>query len=770
MSHAQDPTPAGGEPALATLDAGRRAGTVATQPKQLLLRSKLQAPGVPARHVSRPHLLELLDAGSEQRLTVVCAPPGYGKTALLAEWRARGSADRSFAWLTLDHEDRDPVRLWAHLIWAIRETAPELEGPRPLDVDLYPGNLVHGALPMLLETLAELPGRRVIVLDDYQLATSDLWDASLDFFVEHLPPNVQLVIASRSAPRLPLARLRAHGELLEMGADRLRLTADEAAQVADAILGAPLPSRDLGTLIERCEGWPAGIHLAALLLKHSADGHAAIESFVGDNRYVFDYLKTDLLDGLPVEIRAFLTHTSILSRLSAPLADAVTGVGGSRRLLEEAERENLFLVPLDDRREWFRYHHLFADVLRRELENGDPDLVPVLHARAAAWFEDNGDFEPAIAHAIQARDVRRASDLVTRHAREIVRSGRILTLQGWLEELRWDEAVADPQLAAVRAFILSLLNASSEAVEDWLRVAERGSSTGPLANDMPSLEFAVALVRGLFLLGDVTRAAEAGRWAFENSQKGTEWRLEALLAHGQTLYLSGRATAAQAVFEQALIETRVDAPQTTANVLAYLALIELDRGELARGESLARRSVELLDERGLGELVSAGAGHLALGVALGARGALAEAAHEVERGVQLREASGPTVWHAHALVLLARARLAGGDLAGARETLEAAKLEVDGLRDPGIVSSLLEDTEHRLLVGIRRPASTGEELSERELGILRLLAAGLTKPEIARELYIAYNTVKTHTRTIYRKLGVQTRDEAVGRARELSLL
>ena len=768
MSQAQDPTPAGGE-ALATLDARRRAAAVAPQPKQLLLRSKLQAPRVPARHVSRPHLLDLLDAGREHRLTLVCAAPGYGKTALLAEWHARGNADHSFAWLTLDDDDRDPVRLWAHLIWAIRETAPELQGPRPLNLDLYPGSLVHGALPLLLEALAELPGRRVIVLDDYHLAGSDLWDASLDFFLEHLPQNVQLVIASRSAPRLPLARLRAHGELLELGPDELRLTADEAAQVVQAILGAPLPARDLDTLIERSEGWSAGIHLAALVLKHSAHGHAAIESLAGDSRYVFDYLKTDLLDGLSPETRAFLTQTSILSRLSAPLTDAVTGRAGSRRLLEEAEHGNLFLVPLDDRREWFRYHNLFADVLRRELEDGDPKLVPVLHARAAAWFEDDGDFEAAIAHAIEARDVRRASDLVTRHAREVVRGGRILTLQAWFEELRWDEAVADPQLAVMRAFVLSLLNASSETVEDWLRLAERGSRTGPLANDMPSIEFGVSLVRGLFLLGDVTRAAGAARWAFEHSQKGTEWRIEALLAHGQTLYLSGRATAAQAVLEQALIETRVDAPQATANVLAYLALIDLERGDLARGESLARRSVELLDDQGLGELISAGAGHLALGVALGARGALAEAAQEAERGVRLREARGPTVWHAHALVLFARAQLAQGDVAGARETVETAALEVDGLRDPGIVSMLLEDTEHRLQAGARRPVSTGEELSERELGILRLLAAGLTKPEIARELYIAYNTVKTHTRTIYRKLGVQTRGEAVTRARDLDL-
>ena len=767
MSQAQDPTPAGGEPTLATLDAGRRTSTPAPRPKQLLLRSKLQAPRVPARHVSRPHLLDLLDSGRAQRLTLVCAPPGYGKTALLAEWRARGVAGRAFAWLTLDQDDRDPVRLWAHLVWAIRETAPELDTLRPLDVDLYPDNLVHGALPLLLEALADLPGERVIVLDDYHLADDELWDASLEFFLEHLPQNVQLVIASRSAPRLPLARLRAHGDLLELGTEELRMSREEATRVADAIMGDPLPDGDLGTLIERCEGWPAGIHLASLLLQHSAG--QPVEALAGDNRYVFDYLESDLLDGLSAEMRSFLRHTSILSRISAPLADAVTGTTGSRRLLEEAEHANLFLVPLDDRREWFRYHHLFADVLRRELEDGEPELAPVLHGRAAAWCEGHGDVEGAVAHAIQSRDGRLASDLVTRHANEVIRGGQIRTLERWLGELSWAGAVADPQLAVVRALTLGLLNASSEAVEDWLHVAERGTHEGPLANGMPSLRFGASIVRALFVLDDVTRAVDAGRWSFDHSEKGAEWRLEALLARGQTLYLSGRAATAQAVLEQALIEARVDMPQPTADVLAYLALIALDRGELARGESLARRSMEILDGAGRGDRVCGSVGHLALGVALGASGALAEAEAEVERGVQLRAAGGPTVPHAHALVLLARAQLARGDVAGARETLETAVLEVDGLRDPGIVSTLLEDTEHRLQAGARRPVSTGEELSERELGILRLLAAGLTKPEIARELYIAYNTVKTHTRTIYRKLGVQTRGEAVTRAREQGL-
>jgi LuxR family transcriptional regulator, maltose regulon positive regulatory protein len=615
-----------------------------------------------------------------------------------------------------------------------------------------------------------MPGERVIVLDDYHLADNELWDASLDFFLEYLPLNVQLVVASRSAPRLPLGRLRAHGELLEIEADDLRLDEREAGKVARSVLGSPLPSSDVATLVAHCEGWPAGVHLASLSLRHAPDRHAVIESLAGDNRYVFDYLKHDLLEGLPDEVQAFLRHTSILSRLSAPLCDVVRGTTASRRLLERAEHANLFLIPLDERREWYRYHHLFADVLRRDLEEAEPESVPVLHLRASGWFEQHGDVEESIAHAIAARDVGRASDLVSRHALAIIRSGRIMTLARWLDELSWDEALADPQLAVIRALTAGELNSSSDAVESWLSIAENGSHDGSLTSTVPSLEFGASLVRARFLLGGVARATEAGRRASNAANDGTEWRLDALFAHGQALYLNGQASAARKILELALPEATDDAPQTTADILAHLALIELDRGDVDRGEALARRSVALLEARGLGEIVSAGAGHLALGVALGAGGALAEAEAEIELGAKLREAPGPTVWHAHALVFLARARLARGDLEGARQSISAAELQVGGLPDVGIVSSLLDDTKRRLEAGIRRPVKAGEELSERELVILRLLAAGLTKPEIARELYIAYNTVKTHTRTIYRKLDASTREDAVRRARGLKLI
>jgi LuxR family maltose regulon positive regulatory protein len=711
-------------------------------------------------------LTDLLESGREHALTLICAPAGYGKTALLAEWRDRSADSRRFAWLTLDRDDSDPIRLWSHLLTAIADAAPELDRQAPLR-ELALDNLTDGFLPLLLETLADLPGERLIVLDDYDLVDDVVCDESLQFFVQHQPANVRLVVASRSTPRLPLGRLRAHGDLLEIGPQQLRFGPDDTACFTGVALGRPLAREDVATLVERCEGWPAGIHLASLLLAHSEDPHTLIASFDGDNRYVFDYLQHDLLARLSDETRTFLRRTSILSRLSAELCDRVMESDDSHRILRELERANLFLVPLDDRRDWFRYHHLFGGVLRRELADIEPELIPALHARASHWLNHNGQPEDAIAHAIVARDTQRASELITSNARRLLSTGRVAVLEGWLRQLDWDEAIADPQLAIVRAFVLCNGHAARDAVVGWLRIAAHGQRETPLANGMPSLEFGVGMVRALFVLGDVAGATEAGRWVLARAPKTSEWRLEALFGHGQTLYLNGCAAAARAVLEQAVIEGRADATNIKASALAFLALIELDSGDVNRGEALAAQSLAILADQGI---PAPGVTHLALGVALAANGALAEAEAEIEQGAKSRQLASPTVGHAHALVLLARARLARGDLTAARETVEAARLEAESMLDAGMVSALLADTDRRVNAGARRPVTAGEDLSEREQVVLRLLAAGLTKPEIARELYIAYNTVKTHTRTIYRKLDASTRAEAVTRARDLSLL
>jgi LuxR family maltose regulon positive regulatory protein len=736
--------------------------------RSLLLHSKIEPPRLAGRHVRRPRLLESLDAGRDARLTLVCAPAGYGKTALLAEWREMQG--RPLAWVSLDADDSDPVRLWSHLVWAIGEAAAELGQPVPDSFEILPSNLLDGLLPLLLERLAGLSGELVIVLDDYHLVGDDLCDASLAFFIQNVPRNVQVVVAARTAPRLPLGRLRAHGELAEVVEDDLALTEGEAGEVVGAIRGSALSAETIQTLVERTEGWPAGIHLTALRARTVEEPDELVASLAGDNRFIFDYLEGDLLEHLPDETRRFLRRSSMLSRLSAPLSDAVLEMTESQRLLEEAERANLFLVPLDDRREWFRYHHLFADVLRRELSQVEPELIPILHARASDWFERAGDAEESINHAIQARDVGRAAALVTRHFRSFVDRGRIHTLRRWLDELSWDEALADPLLALNRGTLAGITGCATDEIEPWLVSAEQGSHDGPLPDGLPSIAVGVASVRSLFLLGDVGAAVEAARFAIDQTPPGSPWRVTSLLALGHTLYLSGEALEARQVIQQAMLESSPDEKQATATLPGVLALIELDRGEIERGRELAESSLAALEALGLGSVLSASLGHLSLGIALGARGAFRDAEREILVGAKLRESRGPTVWHVHALVLLARARHALGDGEGANDAIGEARTEMEHLRDAGIVGALLDDTERRLRARVRQDPAAGEDLSERELVILRLLAAGLTQPDIANELYISYNTVKTHTRSIYRKLGVSARHEAIEQAGALGLI
>jgi LuxR family maltose regulon positive regulatory protein len=746
--------------------AGLTPADVSVRP--LLLRPKIEPPRLSSRHVRRPRLLVPLLAGRDARLTLVCAPAGYGKTALLAEWLE--ATDCPIAWVSLDADDSDPVRLWSHLVWASGLAVPELGRPLPDSFEILPNNLLDAFVPLLLDWLVRLSVDLVIVLDDYQFVRDDLCDASLAFFIQNIPTNVYVVIASRVEPGLPLGRLRAHGELVEVGADDLSLTAEEAAEVVRPILGAALPPETIETLVERTEGWPAGVHLTALRAQTVKEPEELVASLSGDNRFIFDFLQSDLLEQLPYEMQRFLRRSSILSQLTAPLCDAVLGATDSARLLEEAERANLFLVPLDDRREWFRYHHLFSDVLRRELNYAEPELLATLHCRASQWFERERDVEESINHAIKARDLERSSELLTRHFRSFVDSGRILTLNRWLAELSWTEALAHPLLALNRGTIAGITGRATDEVEPWLHVAERGDHDGPLPDGQPSIQFGVASVRSLFLLGDIAAALEAARFAIERAPPGSPWRITSLLALGHTLYLSGKALEARQVIQQAMLEHSQDEKQATATLPGLLALVELDRGEIARGEQLARRSLAALKELGLGNVLSASLGHLALGVALGAQGAFSDAEQEIHLGVKLRESRGPTIWHVHALVLLARARHALGDAEGATDALDEARAEMEHLRDAGIVSALVDDTQRRLRTGVRQPAATGEALSERELVILRLLAAGLTKPEIATELYISYNTVKTHTRTIYRKLGTSAREETIEHARTLGLI
>src|SRR5580692_2552688 len=437
-----------------------------------LLETKLHVPRWRRNLVARPRLSDRLSRGAESALTVVSAPAGFGKTTLLAEWLAVAAADgRSVAWLSLDQRDNDPALFWTYLVAALNKGAPaggagalaRLQPPRPPN---------EAGLVALLNDLDAISNDVVLVLDDYHVIDARDVQDGMAFLLEHLPPQIHLVIASRADPPLPLARLRGCGELVEIRAADLRFTPNEAAAYLNEVMGLVLTAPDVAALEERTEGWIAALQLAALSMQGREDTTAYIDGFAGDDRYIVDYLAEEVLQRQPEHVQHFLLRTSILDRLSGSLCDAVTGQDGGKAKLTALERGNLFLVPLDDRRQWYRYHQLFADVLHARLLDEQPDDVPDLHRRASAWHEQNDEPSEAIRHALAAQDFERAADLVELAIPAMRRSRQETAVLGWLELLP-DEVVRVRPVLSVGFAGALLAGGEYEGVEARLRDAER---------------------------------------------------------------------------------------------------------------------------------------------------------------------------------------------------------------------------------------------------------------------------------------------------------
>ena len=444
-----------------------------------LLETKFYAPRSRRGLVPRPRLSERLDRGTASKLTLVSAPAGFGKTTLLTEWLAAGPAapgdERLAAWLSLDRGDNDPASFWTYVIAALRAVAPGVGESALALLHASPPPPTDTVLTVLINDLGAIAADIVLVLDDYHVIDARDVADGMAFLLDHLPPGLHVVIAGRADPPLPLARLRARGELAEIRAAELRFTADEAAAYFNEMMGLQLTARDVAALEGRTEGWIAALQLAALSMQGRDDVAGFIAGFAGDDRYVVDYLAEEVLQRQPDRVQAFLLQTSILGRLSGPLCDAVTGQGDGKAMLEALDRGNLFLVPLDDRRRWYRYHHLFADVLQARLLDEQPGQAPALHRRASAWYEQNGEPSEAIRHALVAEDFRRAADLVELAIPAMRRTRQEATVRGWLEVLPDDVVQVRPVLSV--NFAGALLAGDLEGVEGRLRDAERWLDT-----------------------------------------------------------------------------------------------------------------------------------------------------------------------------------------------------------------------------------------------------------------------------------------------------
>jgi LuxR family maltose regulon positive regulatory protein len=737
-----------------------------------MLSSKLRPPAGRPGSVVRRDLLRRLQEGVSAKVVVVAAPAGWGKTSLLRDWCSAGAAPRT-AWLSIDQDDNDPVRFWAHVIAAIAAVSSGV-GETSMQMLAAPGaKTAEGVLTPLINDLTRLAAPVTLVLDDYHLISNPNLLECVEYLVEHLPPTLRLVVSARCDPVLPLARLRARGEMTEIRADELRFTDAEAAELLNGTLGLALAQEDIETLQRRTEGWAAGLYLAGLSLRGRPDPSGPVRAFAGDDRQIVDYLVAEVLDALPANVRSFMMRTSVLDRMCGPLCDAVTASGGSWRILEGLERTNQFVVPLDANRQWYRYHRLFAELLRHELDRAEPGRAPLLHRRASAWHRQHGSIAEAVGHAISAGDLADARELIATHWNAYMNKGLAETVEAWLNRLPPDMVTGDARMCLARGWISRHLGRLDE-VEPWLEAAKATTPQGPLTEGPASIESCAFMLCAGYrhMIGDLAGAESASRRAVALEAAGTPlWQAAASVTLGASLCWQGKDSEARTFLQR--VAGPVPPPANNLAALwaqGCLAAIAARSGDPEAAEDHVQKAMGLAARHGLGEYWVAATALLTSAELLQRRGDLAGAQAAARDGLRLAERGQARLETAHAQLCLARlAARADGD-EEARARVGAARRVITACADPGVIlAGLLPGTVR----GAGRPAppsgprppKPAEPLTQREDQILRRLNSQLSLREIASELYVSYDTVKTHTRHIYRKLGVSTRQQAVARAR-----
>jgi LuxR family transcriptional regulator, maltose regulon positive regulatory protein len=658
------------------------AGGAAPQ-RDVLVATKFHVPR--AGFVLRPRLVARLTEGVGRGVTVVCTPAGFGKTTALGDWLRRSR--RPAAWLSLDAGDNDPARFWRYVAAALERAQPGIDAPV---VALLRGPHrppLEAVATAVINVLTTVPskGEVVLVLDDYHLIDAPPVHDGVTFLLERLPPGLRLVLSSRVDPPLPLARLRARGQLAELRADDLRFTVAETAAFLREATGLDLPAASVVALHDRTEGWAAGVQLAALSLRGQANPAGFIATFAGSHRYVLDYLTEEVLAGQSEQVLHFLLETSVLDRLCGPLCDAVTGRTGSQTLLEELDRANLFVVPLDEERRWWRYHHLFADLLRARLARERPARVPELHRRAAAWHEEHGSADEAVQHAIAAGATGWAARLVERHVETLLRRSERATLDRWLSTLPAESIRARPRLCLAQA-IAAIVSSHLEAVEPLVADAERaftaardephepsvGRALSVLANVPASIAFLRAdLAR---MRGDAARALDFDAQALAHLGED-DWLMRSQVAWNLATvhWLRGELGEAERALADLVAERRAAGEGYLAMRVCYdHAEVRLAQGRLSAAQGTYQRALEIACEAGQ-QPPPAGMAYVGLAEVLYERNELDAAYEHATQGVALCRQLAFTQPLARSLGMVARIRQAQGDTAGAREAIGQAE-------------------------------------------------------------------------------------------------
>jgi LuxR family maltose regulon positive regulatory protein len=728
-----------------------------------LLESKFHPPVARPGIVARAALVDRLAAARAPVITIV-APPGYGKTTLLAQWAER--VWPRVAWVSCDDGDNDPVVLLSAL-------AVALDRIEPIDPAVFWALASSGAgitvVPKFVSAIASMRLPVTLVLDHIEAVTNKRCLNTIAELALHLPLGWQFALASRTKVPLPTARLRAQGGIVEVGADDLAMSPEEASSLLEGA-GVKPDVASTSELVQRTEGWPTGLYIAALAIRAGTQQSEVGFTFTGDDRYMGDYLRSELLDRVSDSEVSFLTRTAVLDRMCGSLCDAILGATASGRVLEQMESRNLLVVPLDRRREWYRYHHLFRELLQAELRRREPDLVRDLHSRAAEWYEANAMPEAAIEHAQAAGDNDRVARLVLELAQPVWAGGRVQTVLRWMEWLRDATSAEHYGAIAVHGSLIFALLGQPSAAERWAAAAERVPSAGTLP-DGSTMESTLAYLRAILSRDGVDAMRRDARIAWEGLSPASPYRATMLHTEGISYLVQGNHDRADPILAHAFdVATGANALPLAALILAERCIVAAERDRWAEVATLAQRAVAIVEagrfeDYWTSALVYAWAARAALH-----RGDIPKARYYIGRAARLR----PLLTYAlpvvsvQALLELARAYIALADPGGSAAVLGQAQEILQQRPDLGVLPKLAEELQSKL-AKIKAVAVGASSLTAAELRLLPLLSTHLSFREIGERLYLSSNTVKTQAYSVYRKLGVSSRSGAVTRTRELGL-
>jgi len=731
-----------------------------------MLEAKLRPPLARPEWVTRNRLIEELEQASQRPVTLIAAPAGYGKSTAVTQWLASPSSPANIAWVSLESSDNDPVRLWTHIATALDRAGCVIARDIAGFIAAGSHDMLAAVLPKIITGMAELPTGVTLLIDDFHIVRSAACIAQIDFLIKHLPEQARLVLITRADPTLRLGRLRAAGQLSEIRADDLAFDVREASALLTSD-GFRLSTDSMWELMRRTEGWPAGLYLAALSLIGRADPDQFIHHFSGNNRFIGDYLTEEVLSRQSDEVRSFILDMSVVRRFSTELCDHMTGARQSARIIRDLQHTNLFLIPLDTEGRWFRFHHLFGAVALGALEAEQPSRIAMLHNRAAEWMSEHGYVDDAFEHALAAGESHRAAELVQMNWLQYVDSGLGSTVRSWIRELK-SSAAGDDVNTLVTAAWMAALSGEVEEMSQLLKQLDNVGNGGVLPDGTRSVESAVALIRGIFGFGGPVDMLAAARLAVVLETDGNAlWYGAANTALGHANYVAGDLTTA---VELLLRGAHTEKAPAIIRVLAFsiLALTYAELRDPDRSRRAAQQAMNIVDAGSMHALPHIAFAFTALGQSQAAYGNLAEAMATLDYGLALRrKVPGLSPWPTmHHLLVMGRVAIITGDLPLARQLLDEAAVMIRRYPHGMAAMAARLDGARKGLRENQNGERRIEHLTARELDILRMLTTSQSLSQIAAELYLSPNTVKTHTMSLYRKLGVRSRSEAVKIGRE----